>query len=113
MSVLSGVYPAPGRVFIRHIETEERYGKSPIVIPAPIRDKVAKLQFEVVSCGGYEYCKNLEDCERPHTKRGEHKHGLVEGDWVLMRGRSWMLTPDPAIFVAWQHDVLGKFHDTA
>jgi len=107
--ILDGVYPARGLVFVRHVETAETYANSPIVIPAQARDKVAKQQFIVTAVGNYEFCDDPEECERPHTKRGEHKHRLEEGDWVLLRNRSWMLTPDPQVFVVRQSDVLGKF----
>lgn len=101
-------YPARGKAYIRHIETAETYADSPIIIPEAARDKIAKQQFIVTAVGNYERCED-EDCERPHTKRMEHKHHLVEGDWVLVRNRAWDLTPDPDVYVVNQSDVLGKF----
>lgn len=102
--------PTRGRAFIKHIETEETYHDSPILIPVQARDKVAKCQFEVVRLGNYARCED-EDCTRPHTKAQEHRHHLKLGDWVLCRNRSWMETDDPKVFVIWTDDILGKFAD--
>jgi hypothetical protein len=103
-------YPARGLAYIRHIATAETLGGR-IVIPEQVRDKMAKFQFLVVSVGNYEICKDPDECKRKHTKTGEHKHRLVEGDWIICRNRSWMLTPDPHVFCVKQSDILGKFKE--
>ena len=111
MSCLDGFFPARGLVFIRKIETEETYAGSPIVIPDPARDKVAQCQFLVVSVGDYEWCDDPEDCPRIHHRGVMHKHRLCVGDWVLLRKRSWMASPDPDLYIARQVDVLGVFQE--
>jgi len=100
--------PARGRAFIRHIETEETYPGSPIIITPKSQDQITRCQFEVVRVGDYFKCRD-EDCERPHTKLHEHRHNLCEGDWVLCKNRTWAETPDPDVFVIWTDDILGKF----
>jgi co-chaperonin GroES (HSP10) len=109
VSCLVGVVPARGLAFVKHIQTEETYRGGSIIIPDQARDKVARQQTIVVSVGDYERCDDLEECNRPHTKAGEHKHRLMEGDWVLCRNRSWGLTPDPDIYVIRVVDILGIF----
>ena len=111
MTMLLGLKPARGRAFIRHIETAESYAGSPIVIPAQARDKVARQQFVVVSVGDYEFCEDSDECPRPHTKKGEHKHRLMQGDWVLCRNRAWSGTPDPDVYVINVNDILGVFRE--
>ena len=108
---LEDFYPARGLAFVKHIETQETYAGSPIIIPEQTRDKVAKQQMIVVGLGNYERCEDLEECNRPHTKSGEHQHRLKVGDWVLARNRSWGQTPDPEIYVIRQSDILGKFEE--
>lgn len=100
--------PARGLAFIKHIETEETYPGSAILVTQKTRDKITKCQFEVVRVGDYARCAD-EDCERPHTKFREHKHHLLEGDWVLCKNRAWMETDDEQIYVIRQDDIWGKF----
>jgi hypothetical protein len=102
-------YPARGLAYIRHVTTCETYAGGRIVIPEPARDKVAAQQFIVVNVGDYEMCEDVDECPRRHNKRGEHVHRLEQGDWVLVRNRSWMATPDPSVFVVKQDAILGKF----
>ena len=102
-------YPSRGLAYIKHIKTAETYAGSPIIIPEPARDKVSAQQFEVVAVGNYEICEDPDECRRHHTKRGEHVHRLEEGDWVLVRNRAWLSTPDPDVFVVRQDAILGKF----
>ena len=102
-------HPARGLAYIRHVETEERYGNSPIVILPTTRDKIAKQQFIVVGLGKYEICEDVDECKRVHNKWGQHVHRLMCGDWVLVKNRSWMQTPDPSVFVVRQDAILGKF----
>ena len=109
MNVLDGFYPAAGKAFVRHIRTEERYANSSIIIPEPVRDKVARTQMIVVSVGDYERCPDPDECNRPHYKGVFHQHRLMEGSWVLAKNRSWLATPDPDIFVVNQSDILGTF----
>lgn len=111
MTCLEGLYPARGLAFVRHVTTEETYAGSPIIVPSQARDKVAKLQMIVVSVGDYERCPDPDECPRPHHKGVFHKHRLMQGDWVLVRNRNWMATPDPDIFVIWQADILGVFQE--
>jgi hypothetical protein len=101
--------PARGLAFIRHIETEESYRGGAIVVPVQSRDKLSRQQFVIEAVGDYEFCDD-DECERPHTD-SMHAHDLREGDWILARSRSWMLTPDPHIFVVRVEDVLGKFEE--
>lgn len=110
--ILEGFYPARGRAFIRHIETQETYAGSRIIVPDQARDKIAKCQFEVVSVGDYERCEDPDECNRPHHKGVFHKHRLMQGDWILARNRSWMNTPDPHIYVIRVNDILGTFKET-
>jgi co-chaperonin GroES (HSP10) len=102
-------YPARGLAYIRHVKTAETYAGGRIVVPEQARDKVASQQFEVVAVGDYERCDDPDECRRHHTKRGEHIHRLEEGDWILVRNRAWMETPDPHVFVVRQDAILGKF----
>jgi co-chaperonin GroES (HSP10) len=110
-AVLVGVRPARGKCFIRRIETEETYRGGSIFITAKSREKVATCQFVVVSVGDYEACHDLDECNRPHHKGFMHKHRLKVGDWVVVRNRTWLATPDPDVFVCRQADVLGKFEE--
>lgn len=109
--MMDGLFPARGLAYVRHIQTEENYRGSPILIPAQARDKVAKDQMIVVSVGDYERCEEPDECDRPHYKGVFHKHHLMQGDWVLARHRSWMQTPDPDVYVIRQADILGKFEE--
>ena len=110
-------HPARGLAFIKHIETEETYRGSSIIIPDQARDKIAKQQFIVVAVGEPEWCED-DECPRLHDPLlrvdGEeyefyHRSDVRGGDWVLCRNRSWAATPDPNIFVVRQADILGKF----
>lgn len=124
-------HPARGLAFIKHIDTEERYRGGQIIIPDPVRDKVAAQQFNVVAVGAWERCPEEEeipdcsddgDCGRsvhqvlgpiPGSENFEpgrfHFCEVEPGDWVLCRNRSWAATPDPDIFVVKQSDILGKW----
>ena len=107
-------HPARGLAFIKHIDTEERYRGGQIIIPDPVRDKVAKQQFNVIAVGAWEVCDDPEECRRPHsfhlgTDSYCHHCEVRMGDWVLCRNRSWSATPDPDIFVVKQSDILGKW----
>jgi hypothetical protein len=106
---LIGVVPARGLCYIKHIVTEDRYPGSPIYITDKSRDKVASQQFEIVALGKYEICEEPEECVRHHNKWNQHVHRLMCGDWVLVRNRAWLATPDPDVFVVRQDAVLGKF----
>lgn len=106
-----GVYPARGRAFIRHISTCETYASGKIVVPEHVRDKVARQQFILLSVGDYPRCDDPEGCDRPHTKRGEHRHHLHTGDWILVRNRAWLATPDPDVYVCNTDDILGVFRE--
>jgi hypothetical protein len=106
--------PAHGLCYIKHVDTVETYANSPVIIPVQARDRVAKCQFEVVAVGPDEICEDPEECERPHLVHFEsdlhsHRGGLAVGDWVLCRNRMWESTPDPAIFVVRQGDIIGRF----
>jgi hypothetical protein len=109
--------PARGLAFIRHIETVETYGNSPIVITPKTRDKIAAQQFTVVAAGDFEYCEDREDCERCSCRWNIyqheylHEHEVREGDWVLVRNRAWQSTPDPSVFVIKVDDILGVFRE--
>jgi hypothetical protein len=109
MNNLIGVVPARGLCYIKHVATQETYGNSPIIITPKSRDKIAAMQFEIVALGKYEICEDVEDCTRQHNKWNQHVHRLMCGDWVLVKNRSWMLTPDADIYVCRQDAVLGKF----
>lgn len=114
MSVLLGIKPARGRAFVRRIETAEAYSGGRVLIPIQAREKVSRQQFVIEALGDYEFCEadSWEDCPLAgHTKRGEHRHRLQCGDWVLLRNRSWDLTPDPHVFVVRQADILGVFKE--
>jgi hypothetical protein len=110
--------PTRGKAFIRHIETDERYNGSAIVITPKTRDAIAKCQFTVVAVGKFERCEDVEECERSRHLRERakglawHIHDVYEGDWVLVRNRAWDVTPDPGVFVVRTDDVLGKFVET-
>ena len=104
------IQPARGLIYIRHIATEETYRGGAIVITPKSRDKVAAQQFIVTAIGESEHCDD-EDCERPHVLEC-HVHGLMVGDWVLVRHRSWMATPDPNVYVVRTDDILGKFEES-
>ena len=111
MTALEGFFPARGRAFIRHVTTAETYAGSPIIVPAQARDKVAKCQFVVVSVGDYEVCEDPDECPRPHYKGRFHMHRLQIGDWVLVKHRMEIITPDPDVFVVNQSDILGVFEE--
>jgi hypothetical protein len=106
---LIGVVPARGLCYIRHITTEDRYPGSLIYITDKSRDAIAKQQFEVVALGKYEICEEPEECRRHHNKWNQHVHRLMCGDWVLVKNRAWLATPDPDVFVVRQDAILGKF----
>jgi co-chaperonin GroES (HSP10) len=108
---LAGTYPARGKVYIRHVLTEDKYAGGRIIVPDQARDKIARQQFVVVSVGDYEACHDLDECNRPHHKGFMHKHRLKVGDWIVVRNRTWVATPDPDVFVCRQVDVLGKFEE--
>jgi hypothetical protein len=113
--LLAGIHPARGRAFIRHVATAEVYPGGRVLIPVQARDKVAKMQFEIVALGNYEFCEadSWEDCPLAHhTKRSEHRHRLNVGDWVLVRNRAWDATPDPHIYIVRQEHILGVFKET-
>jgi hypothetical protein len=110
MSNIDLGHPARGLAYIRHITTVENYANSPIVIPVQARNKLSKQQFIVVNVGKYERCED-EDCRRLHNKWNQHVHRLMMGDWVLVRNRSWSLTPDPDVYVVRQDAILGKFEE--
>ena len=40
------------------------------------------------------------------------QHRLNVGDWVLLRNRSWDLTPDPHIYAVRQEYILGVFRES-
>jgi co-chaperonin GroES (HSP10) len=101
-------FPARGLAYIRHIKTAETYAGGRIVVPETARDKVAAQQFVVTAVGDYENCDD-EDCPRSHNKFNQHVHSLTVGDWILVRNRAWMGTPDPDVFVVRQDAILGKF----
>ena len=105
--------PARGLAYIRHIETAETYAGGKVVIPEQARDRVARHQFIVVSVGNYEFCEDPDECPRSHTKKGEHKHRLMQGDWVLCRNRAWSSTPDPDVYVIKVNDILGVFQENS
>lgn len=110
-SLLLGIKPARGLLYVRKIETEEVYRGGRVLIPQQAQDKIAKHQFEVVSVGDYARCPDVDECSRPHTKFGEHRHYLVVGSWILAKNRSWGHTVDPDIYVLRQDDVLGVFQE--
>lgn len=114
--------PAPGLAFVRRIQTDERYRGSPIVIPEQARDKIASEQWEVVSVGAPEPCDD-EDCERMHMEFTDihdefwkeqygsrcHLSNLRVEDWVLIRKRSAVESPEPGLYIVRQDAVIGKF----
>jgi hypothetical protein len=68
----------------------------------------------VVALGDYEFCEadSWEDCPlASHTKRGEHRHRLNVGDWIVARNRSWGSTPDPDVYVIRVEYILGVFKE--
>jgi hypothetical protein len=105
---LIGVVPARGLCYIKHIQTAETYANSPIYITDKSRDAIAKQQFEIVALGKYEICEEPEECKRHHNKWNQHVHRLMCGDWVLVKNRAWLATPDPDVFVVRQDAILGK-----
>ena len=111
---LLGMKPARGLVWIRKVVTEETYRGGSIFIPDQARDKVARMQFEVVALGDYEFCgaDSWEDCPLAHhTKRSEHRHRLNVGDWVLCRNRAWGSTPDPDVYSIRVEYIVGVFKE--
>lgn len=114
--ILDGFTPARGLCFVRRIETEEAYAGSKIVIPQQARDKVSRDQFVIIEAGDWERCEDYEECEQYHMwdyKEDEyiwlHPHDLVAGDWVLIRYRSLLASPDPGVHIVSYRDVLAKF----
>jgi hypothetical protein len=115
IAVIDIGYPARGLAYIRRIAVAESYNGSKIILTAKSRDKIIAQQFEVVAVGNYEFCEVDADdeCPRWHTKSGrEHPHRLEIGDWILVKNRAWMLTPDPEVFVVKQDAILGVFETT-
>jgi co-chaperonin GroES (HSP10) len=111
---LLGFKPARGLAWLRKVETEETYRGGRLIIPDQARDKVAKQQFIVVALGDYEFCgaDSWEDCPLAHhTKRGEHRHRLQVGDWVVARNRSWGDTLDPNVYDIRVEYILGVFQE--
>lgn len=114
MNHLLGIKPARGRAFVKKVETEDRYAGGRILIPDQARDRVSRQQFLIVALGDYEFCTadSWEECPlASHTKRGEHRHRLQVGDWVLLRNRMWDSTPDPDVYVVRQEHILGVFQE--
>lgn len=122
--------PAPGLAFVRRVTTEENYRGSGIVIPEQARDKLSEMQWEIVACGAPEPCDD-EDCERyhecevatweicsrePFKDKGLdilrirfHRCDLAPGDWVLLRKRSAVESPEPELWIVRQDAVIGRF----
>ena len=111
MTCMDDVFPARGRVFLRRVETEDTYRGGRIIVPDQARDKVARQQFIVVKVGNYERCEDPDECSRRHTKYLEHPHRLQINDWVLVRNRAWVASPDPNLYICRQDDVLGVFEE--
>jgi hypothetical protein len=111
--------PSRGLAFIKHIETQDHYAGSSIILTDKSRDQIASQQFQVMAVGAYEICEeDLDDCPRAHVPREdgidgwEHTHFVYVGDWVLCRNRSWLETPNPDIYCIRVDDILGKFIET-
>lgn len=124
--------PAPGLAFVRKIQTAETYGGSAIIVPEQARDKVSAEQWEIVSVGAPEPCDD-EDCARKHLyimsngswiyiapmsnvrfeteKEPEKRHpcDLVPGEWVLVRKRAPVPSPEPDLWIIRQDDCIGRF----
>lgn len=104
--------PARGLAFIRHIQTEETYRGGAIIVTPKTRDKIAAQQFTVVAVGLPDYCED-DECERHHSTDSTHLYQVEPEDWVLVKNRTWLATPDPAVFVVKQIDVMGKFEEVS
>ena len=91
--------PAPGRVLLRPIETEESMGR--IALLDSTRENMTPNQYEVVEYGQPAPCDD-EDCERAHP----HPITFTTGDWVLVRHRAVSPTDDDTLFISWQDDIL-------
>lgn len=109
MTCLDRVQPTHGLAFIRRITTEETYRGGRIVVPDASRDKLAALQFTIVALGPWERCDDA-DCDRPHTD-GRHGTSLAVGDWVVVRKRAWLASPDPDLYIVRTGDILGVFEE--
>ena len=100
--------PAPGRVLLRPIDTEESVGR--ITLLESTRENMTPNQYEVVQCGQPAPCED-EDCTRPHdvvfwAATNHHTVPCGPGDWVLVRHRAVAPTEDDHLVVAWQDDIL-------
>lgn len=95
--------PAPGRVLLRPIETEESIGR--IALLDSTREKMTPNQYEVVSVGWPNTCED-EECDRPHILDRLHRNPCHVNDWVLVRHRCVVPTENPNLFIAWQDDIL-------
>lgn len=108
--------PAPGLAFVSKIATEENYRGSGILIPEQARDKVSAEQWEIVVTGAGDPCDD-EDCERWHWMEtgpgyiGQRVHPchVQPGDWVLVRKRAPVASPEPDLWIIRQDDVIGRF----
>lgn len=110
--------PAPGRVLLRPIETEESMGR--IALLDSTRENMTPNQYEVVSVGFPAICDDA-DCERrhvtvcswwnahpesPNPRHVAHPSTATTGDWVLVRHRAVAPTEDDHLVIAWQDDIM-------
>lgn len=85
---------APGWCLVTPVETEESYHGSPLIIPASVRDRVARFQAEVVQVPVTGAKCGDRDCVRPHAGGHHPLPGpVVPGAWVLLDPIP--LTPHP------------------
>lgn len=102
--------PAPGWCLVRLVETAETYAGSPIIIPANVRDRVARNQVEIVALPLHDARCDDPDCPRPHP------HPLPQhlrlGDWAITTPRALMALPDHQdLFLCAVSDVWGVLRE--
>ena len=105
--------PARGKLFVKHIETDETLLNGRIILTEATRDLITACQMMVVAVGAPEWC-DQEGCERLHvldtTRQGKnvptHRCTLSLEDWVLLRHRSLVETHREDLYCCNQSDVL-------
>lgn len=100
--------PARGLVTLRRVETPDMLPAGRIVLTPETREQLTSQQMEVVAIGAPPVCEDA-DCERPH-ELGEdwrtHAIHFRRRDWVLVRHRSLVETPEAGLYACQQDDIL-------
>ena len=107
--------PARGRLLVRPVEVEETRAGGRVILIADTRERMTLGQCEVVAVGALAECdpersRAERKCERAHAwlcDRNDtemygccetvriHLHDFRVGDWLLVRPRAFIDSPNP------------------